>query len=523
MDKITNIENKKGFISIPFDSAVYNLIPHTIKIGDGFAGGTNDNLLVPHGLTETKLLRNMGYQDISSPFLKYYDWNNTIPFEHQKTTSDMLVFSDRAYVLNDMGTGKTLSVLYAIDYLIKQSLMKKVLIIAPLSTLTSVWEREIFRWTPHLDAVVLHGSKKKRRNLLAKPHDIYIINHDGVETIFPELIARTDIDTIVVDELTAYKNAQTLRWKTLNKLAPGKRVWGLTGNPTPQAPTDAYGQVRLITPSNIDKSFKLFQSKTMLQVSQFTWVPKKEANTVIHTAMQPAVRFKMEDCISLPPITYNDARIPITPKQTLVYNDIMRKLHYQYQHHEVTAANEGVKLSKLLQVACGFVYLTNSKGAIQIDNNNRIDALCDIIDASRRKLIVFLPFRHGIKLLNNELLKRKYDVAVIHGGVNKTARDKIYNDFQNSPSPKIIIAHPRTMAHGLTLTEANVVVWYSPSQSLEMYLQANARVRRPGQQYKQYIVHIQGCPVEERIYKRLTNKQTIQGALLEMFEDNTSV
>ena len=477
-----------------------------------------DILVMPHKPTESKILHNLGYK-VSSPFMEYYNWCNTTPYKHQKITSNMLVFNDRAYVLNDMGSGKSLSVLYAYDYLRSIEYADKMLVVAPLSTLNSVWEREVFRWMPHLEVSVLHGTKKQRLRALNEPADIYIINHDGLGVIFEELKARKDIDTYVVDELSAFKNAQTNRWKTLNKLIGMKRTWGLTGRPIPQGPTDAYGQIKLLTPASVPKSFRMFQSKTMVQVSQFKWVPKRDAYDTVFKAMQPAVRYALEDCTTLPPVTHSHIKVSLSAQQKQAYDELMKKLMWQYGQDEVTAANEGVKLSKLLQICSGFVYMTSKQKAIDFDNSERISALIDILNATRRKAIVFLSFKHGVTKLHKELVNQGFAAEKIFGETPKKKRDDIYARFQHEDDIKVLVAHPATMAHGLTLTAANVVVWFSPAPSLEIYEQANARVRRPSQTSKQYIIHLYTEGVESRVNKRLANNQKVQGTLLEMFEE----
>ena len=145
-------------------------------------------LAVPHGLEETKLLNNMGYK-IPSPILSYYDWAGQTPFDTQRKTAAMLVANRRAYVLNSIGTGKTCSTLFAYDFLRKSGLVHKMLVIAPLSTLTQVWEREVFMRFHHLESCALFGTKKKRLELLEKSDaNIFIINHDGVKVIQKELL-----------------------------------------------------------------------------------------------------------------------------------------------------------------------------------------------------------------------------------------------------------------------------------------------------------------------------------------------
>jgi SNF2 family DNA or RNA helicase len=191
------------------------------------------------------------------------------PFAHQQQTTLFMAVNPRGYVLNDIGTGKTMSALWAADFLMEMGVAKRALIIAPLSTLERVWGDAAFIHFKHRKFKVLHGSAERRRKLLAEPADFYIINHDGVGVIVKELAARQDIDIVIIDELAVYRNRQTAKWKAMNEVLyptkgkPKPWVWGLTGAPIPQSPEDAYGQCRLVTPTTVPKFFTMWRNMTM--------------------------------------------------------------------------------------------------------------------------------------------------------------------------------------------------------------------------------------------------------------------
>tara|TARA_R110000772_G_scaffold51809_10_gene118910 strand:- start:1904 stop:3211 length:1308 start_codon:yes stop_codon:yes gene_type:complete len=432
-----------------------------------------------------------------------------------------------------MGTGKTRSSLYAADFLIRNGEATKVLVVAPLSTLTTVWDREVFDCFPHLNTAVLYGTKKKRLALLDTDADVYIINHDGVKTLEKDLIARPDIDIVVLDELALYRNHRTAMWKATNRVLKGRKfVWGLTGAPTPKAPTDAFAQVKLLTPERVAHSFRRFQMDTMHQVSQFRWIAKREANDVVHAAMQPSVRYAREDCIDLPPTTYSTLELEMSPPQKAAYKEMVDEMQLIVNSPtfsgSITAANAGVQVSKLMQIGCGFAYGTDASGqrtVAEYDSAPREKVLTDIIDAARGKVIVFAPFIHTVDMLANKLEKAYMfasgnlfsDIGKIHGGTTKAHRDTVFNDFQFSAHPRILVAHPKTMSHGLTLTAADTIVWYSPPFSLEIYEQANARITRPGQTRHTHIVHIQASKMEKKVYNTLQVRGNLQTALLDLF------
>jgi SNF2 family DNA or RNA helicase len=502
-------------IVLPSRADVLHVLPGAQK----FEAGGAQWLAVPHNVEAVRLLRNLGLQ-APSPIGYYYDWPGGTPFDSQRVTADLCSIARRAYVLSEMGVGKTRAVLWAYDYLRREGQVRKLLVVAPLSTLSTVWENEIFENFPHLTAKVLHGSKAKRLRHLAEDADVYVINHDGVEVIHNELFARAEIDGVIVDELASYRNKRTARWKYLEPIVRRSAYsWGLTGSPTPNAPTDAYGQSRLLTPEAAGFSFKAFKDRTMRQVSTFTWIPRPEANEIAHSILQPAVRFTRAECLDLPPTTYSSRSVVLAPAAAKAYAEMHRQLATQVRSKEITAANEGVKLSKLLQIAAGFAYDADGRGHY-VGGVDRFKEIIDLIEASSGKVIVFAPFRYFVDLLAGVLGKR-FEAAVIHGDVAPQARTRIFADFQRGRGDRdirVLIAHPQTMSHGLTLTAANTIIWASPTTSLETYQQANARITRAGQTQNTHIIHVAGSPAEAKVYARLKRNAALQGALLELFE-----
>jgi SNF2 family DNA or RNA helicase len=372
----------------------------------------------------------------------------------------------------------------------------------------------------HLSAVSLHGSAEKRRKLLDQDHDIYIVNHHGVKTIMSELCERTDIDVVIIDELAIYRNKSTELWKSARAVTLNRKfVWGLTGSPTPREPADAWAQIMLITPNRTTKYYKQFRELTMNQVSQFRWLPKRNANDIVYEQMQPAVRYNRSDCVDLPPTTYTTLEAELEKEQKVAYVQLRDNCFMQLTEGKATAANEGVLVSKLLQISCGFLYTEDHKVG-NIPNTKRMEVLCDTIDQTKNKVIVFTPFVESVDRIHADLLGKGYDVVKVYGDTPKAQRDEIFRLFQHSSSHRVIVAHPQCMAHGLTLTAADTIVWFCPPMSLEIYEQANARITRPGQKHNTLIVHLESTPMERKIYTRLRNRAAVQGALLELFAES---
>ena len=507
--------DKKALILKPRNpERILNVVPSAKT----FSVKGQQYVAVPHKREETKVLRNLGY-DAPAPIRDHYDWPGRYkPFDAQREAAAFLSMYDRAFNLSELGTGKSLASLWAYDYLRSIGHVNKVLIVSPLSTLERTWADEVFQHFPHLEYAVLHGSRQKRLKLLATDVDVYIINHDGVQIIEPELVNRPDIDIVIIDEIAqAARNAGTDRWKSLNKVINRHKVkrlcWGMTGTPTPNAPTDAWAQCRLVSPNNVPPYFNRFKGQVMRQLSQFTWVPKSDATEIVHQVMQPSVRFTRDECVDLPPLMYETRQVSLTKEQEKAYKDMVAKMRTEADNGEITAVNEAVKMGKLVQIACGVVYTTDKEEAT-IPSTPRIEETREIVRQAEGKVIVFVPYVSSVNMVAQELSK-DFTVEIIHGGVNKDERDRIFGAFQKGKDPKVLVAQPAAMSHGLTLTSASTIVWYSCVTSNEVFEQANGRINRPGQKMKNFIIMLEGTPVEKRIYSRLRNKQKMQGALLD--------
>lgn len=466
------------------------------------------------------LRRHLVREGIMPPILRHYDWPGVKrPFDSQLVTSAFLTTHPRGYVLNEMGTGKSLASLWAYDWLRREGLAGKAVVLSPLSTLERVWGDEVFFRLPHLTAVVVHGTAEKRRKLLRSEADIYIVNHDGikVQAVHEELcrmIRSGEVSHLIVDEGAAFRNYSTDRWKALRKLVTDElSIWWLTGTPMPNSPVDIWAQVRMVTPNRITPSKVQWRDHTMIQVSQYRWVPKKDAAQKCYAVMKPAVRFRLEDCVDLPPHVFEHRQVPMSKEQQRVFKAMQDELYAEWQNGKITAANEGVKMGKLLQILSGAVY-DDTGNVTPIPAKPRVEALKEIIEQAPHKVLVMVHYVPVLKMLQKELGDK---VAVsIYGDISSKERAERIHAFQKTSAYKVMLAQPGTMAHGLTLTAASVMVWYGPITSYEIYEQALARIRRPGQTHPTVVVHMSANDWEKSLYDRLRKKQKMQGALLEL-------
>jgi len=480
---------------------------------DGF-----HDVAVYFGLKEAQALTDLKIKGVPSTITRDYHWPGQFkPFAHQKETAAFLTLRKRAFCFNEQGTGKTAAVIWAADYLMNLGLVRRVLIICPLSIMKSAWQQDLFKFAVHRSCDVAYGKKDQRIKVVQGGAEFVIVNFDGVEIIKNE-IANGKFDLIVVDEASAYKNVQTNRWKTLKSLVtPELRLWMLTGTPAAQSPVDAFGLAKLINPDGIPKFYGQFRDKVMEKIGQFRWIPRKDAEVTVHNALQPAIRFEKAQCLDLPEVTHVERDAPLTPQQDKYYKMLKQLMVMQASGEEVTSVNAAVQLNKLLQISGGAVY-SDTKEIIEFDVSNRLNVVQEVIEEASHKVLVFVPFTHTITLLKNHLTKAGITCDVISGQVSVNQRNDIIKRFQEQQDPKVLIIQPQAASHGLTLTAANVVIWYAPVTSVETYLQANARINRPGQKNAMTVVHIKGSEVERRMYKMLQGNITNHNKIIDLYK-----
>jgi len=473
---------------------------------------------VPHTLESAKILNNLGV-GAPSPIRTRYDWPGRFsPKAHQVHTAEFLTLNARAFCLNDMGAMKTISSLWAADFLQKIKVVKRVLVVAPLSTLAPTWGNEIFQNFPLKTYAILHADRKKRLELLAKPHDIYLVNHDGLEIIADALMKRPDIGLIILDECALYRNQRSLRWKIanaiINKSGIPRIVWGMTGAPTPNEPTDAYGQMKLIKPENYKGHFTAFKHETMLQISQFKWVPKRGSEETVNRVLQPSIRYALKDCVDLPESIHTFHQVQLSAEQQKHYKELLRSAATEIKGTMVTAVNAAVLIGKIIQASLGVLYGANGD-IVKVDFSPRISVIKELIEGCRQKVIIFVPLTGALNAVATEL-RKKWSVAIVDGSTTMTQRNKIFREFRSIKDPHILVANAGAMSHGLTLTEASLIIWYAPVTSHDTYMQANARIVRPGQKFPTQIAHVFATPEEKRIYAVLKEKGRMQDIVLDL-------
>ena len=460
---------------------------------------------VPKTLPNLQVLR---YYNFEVPEVMVdYDFPIAPPFKplpHQKVMANFSVLHRRMFNLSDMGTMKT------------------------LSTLDRVWAAAIHKhFLGNRTFAILHGTPAQRSAALDRDIDFYIINFDGVGTgahtrrtfaidgFSKQLMERTDIRLCVVDEASAYKDSTTKRHRIARDVL-GKReyLWLLTGTPTPNAPTDAYGLAKLVN-NAYGKSKTSFKLETMFQVSNFVWKPKQDGYEKAARLLSPSIRYDLKDVWDGPECVTQQRSVELTVDQKKMMAELKKNLQIEMKSGAaISAVNEAAARQKFIQISLGAVYDSEHKVHLA-DAKPRIAALNEVLDEAPGKFLVFAPLTSVVNLLAKELKQR--NVEVVNGDVSQKERTRIFGAFQEG-NLQGIVADPGTMAHGLDLYMARTVIWYGTTDKAELYAQANRRAHRPGQKYPVNVVQIVSNPLEIEIFRRLENNLSLQGSLLTMIK-----
>jgi superfamily II DNA or RNA helicase len=497
----------------------YAVIPKH-QVLETHADGTSE-VAVYWGLDEVRVLRNMGVKNVPSPITRRYAWPGRYkPMSHQVDTAAFFTLHRRAFCFNEPGTGKTLSALWAADYLMARGDVRRVLILCPMSIMHSAWGQDISNSIIHRSYVVAHHSQAARRiEMVQKGYEFVIVNYEGLALIAPEIKADGRFDLVIVDEANAYKNTQTQRWKALASiLTPDTHLWLMTGTPASQSPVDAFGLAKLVNPSGVPKFQTAWRDRVMDKLGMFKWVPKHNAKELVREALQPAIRFTKAQCLDLPPVITLTREVEMSAQQVKYYKLLKEQMLVMAAGETITAVNAGVAVNKLLQISCGAAY-TDDKEVVVFDARPRLNVLLEAVEETDRKVLVFALFRSSIDTITQFLQSNGIKTAEIHGDVNPSKRGAIIHEFQTSPEKSVLVMQPQATAHGITLTAADTVVFYGPLMSVEQYTQCIARADRKGQDSdKVTVVHIQSSPIEKKMFAALGARVSDNTLLTRMFE-----
>lgn len=418
----------------------------------------------------------------------------------------------------DMGMGKTVSTLTAIDNLLFLGEAYKVLVIAPLRVAEDTWSTEVEKWDHlnHLRVSKILGTKKQREEAIKKDADIYVTNRENIDWLVTECFNSWLWDMVVIDELSSFKSAKAKRFRALKKVRPYvKRIVGLTGTPAPNSLIDLWPQVYLLdSGQRLGKTITSFKDRYFNPGRRngyvvYNWELKEGSEEAIQNKISDiCISMSAKDYLDLPERIDNNIEINLTQKAKETYKKLEKDLVIELGEEDITAANAAVLTNKLLQLANGAIY-SETKEVINI-HDEKIDKLEEIIDTSNGKpILVFYNFKHDYNRISEMLTKNKIKYQTLD-----TSEDiKNWNDGKI----EVALLHPASAGHGLNLQYGgNIIVWFGLTWSLELYQQANARLHRQGQKETVIIHHlIAKGTVDEDVIIALSNKEINQNMLLE--------
>ena len=436
------------------------------------------------------------------------------PHDYQRYATDFIVSHKISAVLLEMGLGKSVISLSAINELMLDYFdVSRTLVIAPLRVANNTWPDEIKKWDhlKYLSYSVVTGSEKERLDALKKPAHIYIINRENVDWLITKSGFKWFFDMVVIDELSSFKSYQAKRFKSLLKARPKvKRIVGLTGTPSSNGLMDLWAEFRLLDMGERLGRYithyrqNFFVPDKRNQQIIFSYKPKDGAEKMIYSLISDiTISMQSKDFLKMPECIMNEVAVSLSEKEQRLYDSLKKDMVLSVGDNKIDAINAAALSSKLLQMANGAVY--NDKKESIVIHDRKLDALEDLIEGVNGKpVLVAYWFKHDL-----ERIKERFDVREI-----KTSKD--ITDWNEGKIP-IAVIHPASAGHGLNLQAVgSTIIWFGLTWSLELYQQTNARLYRQGQKNTVVIHHIitKGTH-DEDVIKALALKEKMQDALID--------
>lgn len=447
---------------------------------------------------------------------------------YQQFSVDFIEKHPTSAIFLDCGLGKTIITLTALNDLLFDSFVAhRVLVIAPLRVAYMSWPNEFSKWThlSNLTYSVVVGTEAERHAALIKPADIYIINRENVQWLIEESKLPFNFDTVVVDELSSFKNYQAKRFRAMMKVRPSvKRIIGLTGTPSANGLMDLWAEFRLL---DMGARLGRFISHYRLDYFQpdkrngqviFSYKPLPGAEQRIYDKISDiTISMKSTDLLKMPELISSEYTVRLSDVERQRYDELKQDLVLQLPDGDITAANAAALTGKLCQLANGAIY-TDDGSTITI-HDRKLDALEDIIEAASGKpLLVAYWFKHDLVRITERLQK-------LHIPFSKLDSAESIKRWNDGELP-VALGHPASAGHGLNLQSGgSCIVWFGLTWSLELYQQTNARLWRQGQSANTVVVQhiVTKGTIDERILKVLSKKDSTQAALIDAVKADLQV
>jgi SNF2 family DNA or RNA helicase len=442
------------------------------------------------------------------------------PHDYQTYATNFILEHPIAAILLDMGLGKSVITLTAVNDLLFDSFeIHKVLVVAPLRVARDTWPAELEKWE-HLHGLVYSiavGSEVQRKAALMQKADIYIINRENIEWLVEKSGLPFDYDMLVVDELSSFKSYQAKRFRSLSSVRPKvNRVVGLTGTPSSNGLMDLWAEFRLLDMGKrLGRFITHFRSDYFIpdkrnQQIVFSYKPKPGAEEAIYRLVSDiTISMKSTDYLKMPEYVINEVPVRLSEKEMECYQTLKDDLILSLDGEDIDAANAVGLSNKLTQMANGAVYGEDSN-VIAI-HDRKLDALEDLIEAANGKpVLVAYWFKHDLSRIEERLHKR-------HIPFSKLDTADSIKRWNNGELP-VALVHPASAGHGLNLQSGgSTLIWFGLTWSLELYQQTNARLWRQGQESDTVVIHhlITKDTIDEKIMSALKKKDRTQSALID--------
>lgn len=440
---------------------------------------------------------------------------------HQAVSRNFMQSNPRVLDLSDAGTGKTYVAIEFIKHILTQRPGSKVLVFAPLSILDVAWGADLAKFAPELRYSICIAGKRKAA--FDRDADVYITNHDAVKWVARELNL-SNFAGLIIDEITAYKNPGSQRSKAAAAIASQFEYrLGMSGTLTTNTVLEAFHPTFIIDDGErLGTKYYAFRNimcepkQVGRSLNAVKWSDRPGSEeTVADLLSDITIRHKLEDCIDIPPCTERDIAFELSAKHRKLYKEFERDALLELKDKTITAVHAGVLANKLLQIASGAIY--DNEGGYEILDTERYKLAIQLASEREQTLIGFL-WKHQRDQLAALAQSEGLSFAIIDGSTKQADRTAIVTAFQ-AGKLRLILAHPQSTAHGLTLTKGNAAIWASPTYNLEHYLQFNRRIYRNGQTKKTEILRIGALnTLEQQIFTRLAEKQEGMEALLSPLE-----
>ena len=455
--------------------------------------------------------------------LKDYEFKFT-PYKHQNVGFHFMRSCRRGAIFGDCGIGKTAIVASFLDSLVHEGQINEenpALIVCPISIIYQAWIKDTKKFTS-IDPVSIYEpssykAKQKREKKLATPSPVYIASFSLLQIMEKEL-RKKRFKFIAIDESSKIKNPQSKTFKALLNIA-WKSKWRyiMSGTPAPNGPIDLWSQFYFLDDGmTLEPSLVDFRHKNYKQIAVpgrgahvGFWVPRRGIEPKINKQIEKrAIRFKSDDCLDLPPRTFMVRDLQMTKEQKKAYDEMSQNLFTEVGGSDVTARVAVSKIMKLREITGGFV-IGDSGDEKQFKTNPKIDELDSLLEEAigdgTSKALAWIQYRWEARTLLSRY-RKKYGAKGLYGDISQSEKDRAVDSFLDSDSCRLLVCHPKSAAHGLTLTSASYSIYYSLSHDFEEYYQSSMRIHRPGQK-------------KPTFYYFLTAKDSIDKALLECIQN----